>query len=66
MRKILENLKIFNAYANEPWFGDGAAVRVALIAFGKKDFAKGLPQLNGESVDNINPNLTSGIDTSHI
>lgn len=66
MRKIVENLKIFNAYANEPWFGDGAAVRVALIVFGKKDFVKGLSYLNGESVDNINPNLTTGTDTSNI
>ena len=66
MRKIVTDLEIFNAYSNEPWFGDGAAVRVALIAFGKKDLVKGLRQLDGKSVGNINPNLTSGTDTSNI
>ena len=66
MKKISEQLKIFHAYSNEPWVGEGVAVRVALIAFGKQEFVNALPQLNGETVRKINPDLSSGINTSGV
>ena len=66
MKKIAENLEIFHAYSNEPWIGDGAAVRVAMVVFGNKDFIGAERQLNGKTVDNINPDLSSGVNTSNL
>lgn len=40
-RKVLDNvvadLAIFDAWADEPWINDGAAVRVSLVSFGSSD-----------------------------
>ncbi len=40
-RKVLDNivadLTIFDAWADEPWVNDGAAVRVSLVSFGSSD-----------------------------
>ena len=35
--RIVEDGGIFDAWANEPWVVDGAAVRVSLVCFGRKD-----------------------------
>ncbi len=59
---------IFDAWADEPWVIDGAAVRVSLICFADAD-DRHRPELrmDGEPVDAIHPDLTarrgaSGID----
>ena len=59
MDRIVERGVIYDAWSDEPWVVDGAAVRVSLICFaGKKT---GLPtQLNGEDAPRINADLTSG------
>ena len=61
-RRVLENIKrsgeIFEAWSDEPWINEGAAVRVSLIAFGAKDHARPI-QLNRQSVGEIFPDLTS-------
>ena len=58
-RKVLDAIvrdsRIFDAWSDEPWVNDGAAVRVSLVAFGTADQR---PQLNGEAVDAINADLT--------
>lgn len=64
MRSICKSQKIFCAYANEPWVVDGAAVRVAIVCFGKPNDATSISSLNGKPVHNINANLTSGLDTT--
>ena len=63
-RNVIENIKattdIFEAWSDEPWINDGAAVRVSLICFGEG----GKARLNGSDVAEINSDLTSGIDVS--
>jgi len=56
---IIEDIPIFEAWSDEPWVVDGAAVRVSLIGFGKDDI---IPQLNGKDVDKVHADLTSGVN----
>ena len=57
--RVLEQGAIFDAWSDEPWVIDGAAVRVSLICFAGKD--TGLPmRLNGEDAPRINVDLTAG------
>ena len=52
---------IYDAWSDEPWVVDGAAVRVSLVCFGAKD--AGLPVcLNGGEAGRINADLTASID----
>ncbi|MGV3626894.1 MAG: type IIL restriction-modification enzyme MmeI, partial [Betaproteobacteria bacterium] len=44
------------AWTNQPWINEGAAVRVSVIAFGR---GAGERRLDGQIVDEINPDLTS-------
>ena len=61
-RLVLDNISkdliIFEAWADEPWILDGAAVRVALICFAKGD-ANLRSRLNGQDVATIHPDLTA-------
>ena len=57
--RILEQGAIFEAWSDEPWVVDGAAVRVSLICFASSD--DGLAaRLNGEDTSQINADLTGG------
>jgi type II restriction/modification system DNA methylase subunit YeeA len=60
-RTVLDRIQldcpIFKAWDNEPWTLNGAAVRVALICFGR-DQGRGL-QLNGVAVKQINADLSA-------
>jgi hypothetical protein len=60
MHRIVATTRIFEAWSEEKWTVDGAMVDVSLICFG--DNGGGTPQLNGEAVAGINPDLTSGLD----
>ena len=54
--KIAESTRIFDAWADEPWIVDGAAVRVSLVCFGDS----GQPsRLNGAPAHRINADLTA-------
>lgn len=64
--QLCANAKIFNAWQNEPWVVDGAAVRVSLVCFGSDSASPSHVCLDGESVERINPNLTSGLDTTGV
>ncbi len=55
--RIVEESRIFEAWSDEPWVIDGAAVRVSLICFGAGDDAA---QLDGQLTSNINADLTAG------
>ena len=60
MHRITATTRIFEAWNEEKWTVDGAAVDVSLICFGENG---GEPaRLNGEVVASINPDLTSGLD----
>ncbi len=65
-RKVLDRIAsegiVFDAWPDEPWVIDGAAVRVSLVCFGAKD--ADLPVfLNGKKTAHIHADLTAdGID----
>jgi hypothetical protein len=63
LRRITDDLEIYDAHSDEAWVVDGAAVRVALIMFARKRSAV-TRTLNGAPVANINANLTAGLDIS--
>ncbi len=61
-RAVLDRIKqsgdIFMAWSDNEWVLSGAAVHISITGFdGKKQAVK---TLNGQLVDNINPDLTSG------
>ena len=55
--------RIFEAWSDEEWVVDGAAVRVSLVCFSGPDdnYVSGC-RLDGEAVDEIHHDLTAGID----
>jgi type II restriction/modification system DNA methylase subunit YeeA len=60
-RKVLDQIvaesRIVEAWSDEPWVVDGAAVRVSLICFGGNN---GRARLDGKPVTQINADLTAG------
>jgi len=58
-RKVLDRItastRIFDAWSDEPWINEGAAVRVSLVCFGSSDQRI---QLDGQTVGQINSDLT--------
>ena len=63
LQRATENRPIFDAWSDEPWVIDGAAVRVSLVCFSRAD-GESPPEcrLDGEVVDAVNTDLTAGID----
>ena len=55
---ITRNTRIFDAWADEEWVNDGAAVRVSLISFGWGDCCF----LNGQRVEGVTADLSSNVD----
>lgn len=55
--EIVNDCGILDAWSDEPWVVDGAAVRVSLIVFGAGNENR---RLNGRAVDQINSDLTTG------
>lgn len=60
-RMVLDNIckttRIFEAWSDEEWFDNGAAVRVSMVCFGKNELQT--TRLNGESVTEIYTDLTA-------
>lgn len=52
--RIVASMPIFEAWRDEPWVNDGAAVRVSLVAFGRG----GTPRIDGEVVTGIQADLS--------
>lgn len=64
-RKVLDRIHdsgaIFNAWSDQPWVLDGAAVRVSLVCFSGKEYARTVqPTLDGKTVAEIYSDLTAG------
>ena len=63
-RRVLQRIKrsgdIFMAWSDQPWILDGAAVHTSIIGF--DNGAEVERNLDGESTESINANLTSGMD----
>ena len=57
--RIAADSAIFDAWSDEPWVVDGAAVRVSLVCFGPKE-AGASGRLNGASAERIAADLTAG------
>ena len=58
---IAETTRIFEAWSDEPWVNEGAAVRVSLVAFGS---SAQTCVLNGLPVSDIHPDLTAGTNVT--
>jgi hypothetical protein len=56
LARVVRTTRMFEAWSDEPWINDGAAVRVSLVAFGRSLQAA---RLNGVSVHDLNADLTS-------
>ena len=54
-------LCIFNAWSDEPWINEGAAVRVSMICFGTRGHRRPV-QLNGVGTGAVNADLTPSLD----
>ena len=53
-------LRLFEAWSDEPWVIDGAAVRVSLVCFSRADdTSASVARLDGEPVDEIYSDLTA-------
>ena len=60
LQAATEGRPIFDAWADEPWVIDGAAVRVSLVCFsGAGDAYRPETRVNGEPVDEIYSDLTA-------
>ena len=57
--RVAADSAIFDAWSDEPWVVDGAAVRVSLVCFAGADAALP-PTLNGEAATRIHADLTAG------
>ena len=64
--RLVADCTIFDAWSDEPWVIDGAAVRVSLVCFAPED--AGLPiSLNGDETARIHADLTDvGIDLTRV
>jgi hypothetical protein len=64
-RKVLDAIeqstRLFEAWSDEPWVNEGAAVRVSLVAFGASDQH---PTLDGVEVTVVHSDLTAGSSTA--
>jgi len=59
--KIVEHLEIFDAWDDDPWILDGAAVRVAMICYAGSDSRQSIIKLNGMPVDKIHSDLSAAL-----
>ena len=63
-RRVLQRIKesgdIFQAWSDQPWVLEGAAVHVSIVGF--DDGSESSRELDGALVDSINSNLTVGAD----
>jgi len=59
LERILKTLVIFEAWSDELWVNQGAAVRVSLVSFGNKEKSF-VTRLDGRSVTCVHADLTGG------
>ena len=63
LQTATEDRPIFEAWSDEPWVINGAAVRVSLVCFSRPDDGATLKRrLNGQLVDAVHPDLTGNVD----
>nr|WP_273546100.1 MULTISPECIES: class I SAM-dependent DNA methyltransferase [unclassified Xanthobacter] len=64
LKPIVEHGRIFEAWSDQGWTVEGAAVRVSIICFERNGGQS--VRLDGSSVDHINPDLTGGGDGKNL
>lgn len=63
LQTATEDCLIFEAWSDEPWVINGAAVRVSLVCFSRPDDGAAQEQrLDGQLVDAVHPDLTGNVD----
>ena len=62
---IVERGAIHDAWSDEPWVVEGAAVRVSLVCFGNGQDGQSA-RLDGQDAPRINPDLTATVDLTHV
>jgi len=60
LERIIQTTRIFEAWSDEEWVNDGAAVRVSLLGFGPIFPVYRSNRLDGAEVEEIHANLTAG------
>ncbi len=60
MDYVVSKANIFEAWSDEPWVVEGAAVRVAVICFADKSWTS-LPRLNGHNVSFVGSRLEANL-----
>ncbi len=60
LERIVETTRIFEAWSDEEWVNEGAAVRVSLLGFGPIFPVDRSNRLDGVEVGNIHADLTAG------
>lgn len=64
LKPIVDGGRIFNAWSDEPWVVDGAAVRVSIVCF--DEFSDGCVHLDGQEVEIVFSDLTNSEDGTDI
>lgn len=59
MHRVVATTRVFDAWPEQKWTIEGAAVDVSLVCFGESEQPT---RLNGAEVDSINPDLTTGLN----
>lgn len=62
LKHIVTTSRIFEAWSDEAWINEGAAVRVSLLCFGKSSTPA---RLDGSEVVKVYADLTAGVDLTH-
>lgn len=62
LQRVIESAPIFEAWSDERWVNEGAAVRVSLICFGDNECRK----LDGEAVKEIYGDLTANSEAASL
>ncbi len=57
--RIAETTRIFEAWSDEPWVNEGAAVRVSLVCFGHESAERTSCRLDGLEVNHIHADLSA-------
>jgi type II restriction/modification system DNA methylase subunit YeeA len=65
LERIVEAGRIFEAWSDEPWTVEGAAVRVSLICFEGSD-GIATPMLDGVAAIHVHPDLTADTDLTGV
>jgi hypothetical protein len=63
--RIVKDGRIFDAWDDEPWVLDGAAVRVSLVCFSQRTSNEEI-RFDGHFVQRINPDLTTTVDLTAV